>query len=608
MKRDAAQITEEIRNRSDIVEVISACVPGLKRAGATWKALCPFHKEKTASFTVHPDRQVFRCYGCGESGDVFSFIEKFEQVDFKTARKILAERAGVPLEDERPRRAGEPDKARLLKLLSEAAKHYHHLLMESTEGKEARAYVRSRKLEERSVKDFLFGYAPDEWRATLEWGRKKGFTEKELIAGGLVQKKEDRPEAQPYDRFRNRLMFPIRDMMGRVIGFSGRALDDSDPRAPKYYNSPETMLFHKNRVLFALDRARKSMADRQCALIVEGQIDAVRCHEQGFTHTVASQGTALTAEHARLLKRHTDEVIFLLDADAAGENAALKSLTAFLAEELVVRVATLPEGEDPDSLLRDRGAGPFRELIEQALPAIDFQVGVFRRREGGENEAGFQRTVRAVAQTLRELPEGVRREKLRRRAAGLLDVSESALDAELRRGRRRRPTPEPEAAPPAEKEAEAPPPAEYGLLELLIHHPEGTTHLIEDYVTPDSFSDGDCRRIFEAILTDPDGAWQNELSEAPDRCRAMAARLITEPDKIRPEDTSCTEAARDYILRLEISAAERRRAEARKRSRDQDPEAAREMLEQTTRLSVLRLGWNRATDPDEGVLFPLGSS
>ncbi|MDD2237382.1 MAG: DNA primase, partial [Kiritimatiellae bacterium] len=374
------QTIEEIKARTDIVELIGSYLP-LKRAGSAFKACCPFHKEKTPSFQVNPQRQIYHCFGCGKGGGVIQFLMDYEGLDFVSAVKQLAERVNVPLEfEENGFAAGRRDeKAKLLKIHELIAAHFHHLLRKAPEAAEARAYLASRNIDEEIIKHFHFGFAPERWDMIEPWGAKQNITPEDLAAAGLLVK-SDRPGTSPYyDRFRNRLMIPIRDEQGRVIAFTGRILSKDEQNA-KYVNSPETILFQKSRVLFALDAARRNMADRKHAILCEGQIDAIRCHQAGFTNTIASQGTAITEAHARIIKRYCDDVILVLDPDSAGQNAALRAYEVFLEHDLNVRVARLPEGKDPDSLISSAGPEAFQHALDTAVSALPFQIQLLQAR------------------------------------------------------------------------------------------------------------------------------------------------------------------------------------------------------------------------------------
>jgi DNA primase len=305
MKQIPRETIEEVRSRNDIADVIGSYL-SLKNAGTRFKANCPFHKEKTPSFTVSPDRQIYHCFGCGAGGDVIRFVQEYEKVDFMTALQMLADRVGMELNLEEGGEGSGADKRKLFQIHEGVAQLYQRILLDHESGEAGRAYLASRALKPETIKEFQIGFAPDRFDALEKWAQQKKIPLELMEQAGLMIKSDKR--SGYYDRFRNRLMFPIRDEAGRVIGFSGRAIV-KDEKSGKYVNSPETPLFHKSRVLFAIDKARRAMADSRVAIVCEGQIDAIRCHEAGLANVVASQGTALTSDHARMIRRYADEVI-----------------------------------------------------------------------------------------------------------------------------------------------------------------------------------------------------------------------------------------------------------------------------------------------------------
>lgn len=426
------RILDEIRFRNDIVEVIGAYVP-LKRAGSTYKACCPFHREKTPSFNVNPNMQIFKCFGCGEGGDVISFVMKHQGLDFVTAARTLAERAGIAIEVEADNGEGAQRKV-LYEIHHGIAQFYRRCLEKYPAAQKARDYVAERKLDGEAVEAFQIGYAPAGWDNALKWAEKYGFSADQLEQAGLVLRsvKQDR-RGVFYDRFRDRLMFPIQDSQGRVIAFSARLLVN-DPKQPKYVNSPETPVFSKGRVLYGLDKARRHIvntAGRE-ALICEGQIDVVRCHLCGFPTAVAAQGTAFTDDHVQLLKNYADSVLLVFDADAAGQAAALKTAHLFMKAGLVARVVVLPPGEDPDSFLRVNGPDAFRERLEHAVSAVSFQIGVLGASEPDmRGIAATARIAKAALETIACSPHAVQRERMLQEAAALLGLPQHALEADL---------------------------------------------------------------------------------------------------------------------------------------------------------------------------------
>ncbi len=558
------EILEEIRSRSDIAAVIESFIP-LQRQGNTLKALCPFHKEKTPSFVVNPQRQIFHCFGCGKGGDVFRFIMEYEKMDFISAVQFLARRAGVSLDRLAGAPAGPTSPRETLFEINQAAAGFYRQCLESAGGAGARRYLESRALPERAVEDFMIGYAPDQWDAFLTWAQRK-HKPALLEQAGLIVQAADRgrnPGPHWYDRFRNRLMFPIRDEQGRVIGFSGRSLSGEDQGA-KYVNTPETPIFHKGRVLYSLDRARRPIADAGQVMICEGQIDVIQCHLAGFNNAVAAQGTAFTEDHARILRRYADNVLLVFDADRAGQNAALRAAEVFLQFGLAVRIAALPQGDDPDTILR-RPDGPeaFRNLIEQASPLIAFQINTLRRAADADTEAGRLRTGRAVLALIRKSPSAVQQSLLLQEAAGALGLPVDVLQRDLR-------ALPPPAAPrpdPSDNNAaqtdDRPPPRELALAEHLAAEPQ-LASLARQYLPPECITHPLCRRIVElsgeaAAHKCPLTALLSRMAADDEPLMQFAARVLAAPPKITSEFATNRESVQNLILSLRAADVQRRR-------------------------------------------------
>jgi len=363
---------ERVRSASDIVDVIGSSLP-LKRAGTNFVALCPFHREKSPSFNVSPARQIFHCFGCHAGGDVFGFIQKYENLSFVEALERLAERARIPLEHE-----SNPDAARqrglkdqLLKLHEAICVRWQNCLSNEAAGQIAREYLEKRGVSPDAIREFRIGAAPEAWDDTVNWAKRHGFDIALCEQAGLVVRKDD--SQHRYDRFRGRLMFPICDEQGRVIAFSGRILQ-GDEKIAKYVNSPETPLFTKGRVLFALDKAKRAILDAGHAIVCEGQLDTIACHSAGIRNVVAPQGTALTHDHARILKRYVNEIILCFDGDKAGRAATIRAVDDCLGTELAIRVASIPEPDDPDSYIRKQGSAGFQTLLSGAKGFFDFYL------------------------------------------------------------------------------------------------------------------------------------------------------------------------------------------------------------------------------------------
>ncbi|MBR1588276.1 MAG: DNA primase, partial [Kiritimatiellae bacterium] len=426
------QTIEEIRSRTDIVQVIGDRVP-LKRAGAAWKACCPFHHEKTPSFTVNPQRQTYKCFGCGEGGDVFKFLMKHDGMTFLDAVRHLAEKCGVEIATEDD--GGRGARARRLFLVNaEAAAFFHRCLLQTAAAAPARAYLEKRSLGPDVVELFQLGYDPEPWGTLDKFAEAHGFTKREMVEAGLGLLPDGAQSASLLrDRFHGRLMFPIKDHQGRVVAFSGRVLDKAASPA-KYVNSPETDVFKKARVLYALDKAQRPIANspHREAIVCEGQIDVIRCHACGFPRAVASEGTAFTDEHAKLLHRYADSAVLLFDADGAGRKAAVRTAAILLAEGIPVRIARMPDGEDPDSFLLSHSKEDFQEILDAAIGPVPFHVAHLRAQEAdpdGADAAG--RIVHEVLQTVAACRNAVHKARMLQELAQELRLPEDAVRAEL---------------------------------------------------------------------------------------------------------------------------------------------------------------------------------
>jgi DNA primase len=420
---------EQIQAANDIVDVIGSYFP-LKRAGSVYKALCPFHQERTPSFTVNPQRQIFKCFGCGAGGSVFRFVMNYENLEFPAAVKKLAARAGIPIVAEQLSASDEARvslRRRLLALHAEAAEFFHQQLLKKADADAARAYLKGRGIGSEIARSWKLGYAPDSFSQFGEFARQRGFTDEELVASGLVKlRNEENPRGEFYDRFRNRVMFPICNDTGEVIAFSGRILA-ADAKAAKYINSPETMLFTKGAVLFGLHRSKRALIDRHAAIVCEGQLDLITAFEAGIQNVIAPQGTAFTPRQAHVLKRYVDDVVLCFDADAAGEKAAERSLGALLEENLTVRVVELPPGEDPDSLIRTQGAEAFRSRVEAARDYFDFRIDRLLAQPDIGTARGRVHAIRTVAESIKLISDPVLRGVVTSRAASRLEVAPDEL-------------------------------------------------------------------------------------------------------------------------------------------------------------------------------------
>jgi DNA primase len=471
-------LLDQIRAANDIVDVIGAVLP-LKRAGANFVALCPFHKEKTPSFNVNPQRQIFHCFGCQKGGDVFTFVKDYEGVGFSEAVRRLAERVRIPLEyaQDDEQRQGQFVKETLLQIHEAITQRWQTALANDAAGQAARDYLQRRGVASEAVRLFRLGYAPDLWDDTVNWARGKGYDPALVEQAGLIVRKPD--TGRCYDRFRGRLMFPICDEQGRVIGFSGRLLE-GDSKAAKYVNSPETPIFTKGKVFFGIDKARRALLDQGIAVICEGQLDLIACYMAGVQNVVAPQGTAFTPDHARLLKRYVNEVILCFDADVAGQAAAIRVQESLLTSGLAIRVMTLPPPHDPDSYIKEFGGDAFRERLGQAREFFDFYLEHLCATLEPGTDKGQTAVVRAMAELLQRTGDAVLLDKHAQKTAMKLSgylhlpLSPDAVRTEFQKfGRRLKPVAQPLAEPPVEGGAWSRPSAlEFWLLKLVLLDPE----------------------------------------------------------------------------------------------------------------------------------------
>jgi DNA primase len=444
------EILDQVRAAVDIVDVIDSVVP-LKKTGASWKACCPFHKEKTPSFNVSSEKQRFKCFGCGVGGDVFKFVQLYENVEFPEAVRKVAGRAGIAL----PERNAPGDDARrdvrrsLLGLHAEVAAYWRELLLHDPRAEVARRYMQEREIPLTWAREFGLGFAPEAWDDTLKWAQAQKYPETLLLESGLVVRND---QGRVYDRFRGRLVFPISNENGEVIAFSARILDP-EAKAAKYVNSPETPVFTKSKVLFGYNRAKRPILEADRVVICEGQIDVLRCHAAGITHVVAPLGTAFTEDHARILRRTTRNVILCLDADKAGQAAAERvaqillggggGLERLVQSDLGIQVVRLPAGHDPDSFIREKGGDAFRQLLDHPTDYLDFLIE-FQQQRHAADPGGRRKVVEAIASFLAQIPNAAYREQLLQQASTRLQAAPSVLVEEM--DRLRKPVRNPSAA------------------------------------------------------------------------------------------------------------------------------------------------------------------
>ena len=438
-----SETIEQVAAANDIVEVIGSYFP-LKRAGANFKALCPFHQEKTPSFHVSPQRQTFHCFGCGVGGSAFRFVMEYEHVDFPSAVRKLGARVGIPIVEERSGPAEDRQheaRRTLLKLHAEAAEWFQENLLKKEFAEPARAYLKKRGIDRPVAKDWQLGFAPESWDAFLKFALAGGYSRQELLQSGLVKpREEERPSGDIYDRFRGRIMFPICNDVGEVIAFSGRLLE-ADPQAAKYVNSPETPLFQKGRVLFGLHKTKRALIEANCAIVCEGQLDLISLFEAGIKNVVAPQGTAFTDHQARILKRFVDEVVLCFDADQAGQKAAQHSMDSLLQHDLVVRIIDMPTGEDPDSLIRRDGKEEFEKRVAAAQDFFDYWIEREVRSVDLSSLGAKVQLARKLADTAAQVRDPLMRGEVLNKMSARLGVPASEFERLVPEQRRERSSP-----------------------------------------------------------------------------------------------------------------------------------------------------------------------
>jgi len=484
-------VIDEVKQRVDIVDVVGQYAK-LTKSGRTMRGLCPFHSEKHPSFFVYPEQQSWHCFGaCNTGGDVFSFVMKKEDIDFGEALRLLAQRAGVTLDKKSETKTKEAD--RLYQANDAAAQFFHDLLIHSPSGEKARNYVAGRGISLKTTTDFHLGYSPNKWEALKQHLLERGYTEAELSTAGLVIESE---EGKTHDRFRHRLMFPICDIRGRVTGFGARALDDS---LPKYTNSPQTPTFDKSGNLYGINLAKQAIRKQNTAVIVEGYMDTITTHQNGFNNVVASMGTAITEKQVNTIKRIAKNVglVLALDADEAGEEAMLRGVSYENTLDAEVKVVILPQGKDPDDVIKE-DAKVWQSLLEEALPIMDYTFDMVTARLDLTTAKDKSSAVDELLPIIAEIKNPVRQAHYLQKLARLVSVSERNLEAALRRikpsqSRYQGREPKQEAMAQALRPVFSSPLEEY-CLALLLQHPEFKAS--SQQPSPEYFESSENREIF----------------------------------------------------------------------------------------------------------------
>jgi len=568
MGRIADEKIDEIRERTDIVEVVSSYL-SLKRSGVNHQGLCPFHQEKSPSFNVNSARQIFHCFGCGVGGNVFSFLMRMEGLSFPDAVRRLGEKVGVEVEEEAvsPEEVRRRDeRERILRINEVAGEFYQQFLLTDEEGAPGRRYLRQRGYESETVRAFQMGFAPGGWDSLAKHLSGKSFSSEDSQKAGLVRPgKQGRGD---YDLFRNRLLFPIHDLQGRTVAFGGRVLDDS---LPKYINSPETAVYHKGQTLYGLYQARDAMRHNGEALVVEGYFDVLALHRAGFAGAVATCGTALTADHARLLKRYADKILLIFDEDAAGRQATFRAMDALLPVGLSVSVVSMPAGEDPDSLLKEKGEEGFRLCLDAARPVLEVFIED-QLRVNDESVEGRARAAEQALERIKRLPGDLERSLYMKRLAELTGLDVELLKSKVRGGvpalqQRRTPA---QSNPLRKPAAETGQTQKY-LLRLMLMDDQ-QRRLVRQEGTADLFIDDLFRGLADYLLSreDEQGNLPDDLIDAAldaDQQSLLSSLTFQEAgdwaDNAEKIFTDCRLAASKYALKRRLKEIASLEEEAR---------------------------------------------
>ncbi len=586
-------VVDEVRARADIVDIIGEHV-ALKKSGKDYKANCPFHEERTPSFFVVPEKGFYTCFGCGKSGDVFSFVMERMGLDFVDAVKHVAARCGVEVREVAKQRPEDDPHRPLYEINGFAREFFRERLLDEKGGAVARRYLEGRGIGAEVAERFGLGYAPDEWRALRDAAAKLGYDEALMLEVGLLGTSER--SAEPYDRFRGRIIFPIEGLSGRVVAFGGRIIAAADHKdAPKYLNSPESPIYHKGTTLYGLSWARHAIRREECVLVVEGYMDAVSLAAHGFEHVVAPLGTAMTSEQAQLLSRYTDRVLLLFDSDAAGLRATFRAGDALLERGLHPAVVTLPPGEDPDTLVRRQGADALQGFLDQAVDVLDRKLQILEAKDFFSSIERTRSAVDRLLPTLRAAADPALRDIYVAKVADRTGVRRETLEAELRRpgpSSTRHAAAGAAAAPSSPRPAQ--PLARVGggerTLLLLMTKNAGFVERAGERVSAQDFVDPAYRIIFQALLDEP------ELRGPPPGMDPVAAQRLDELLADPEEVGHATKVFEDAVARIRIAALDRRTQELeRLLAQSDDDGEKRALIEEKVRLAAER----RALGPDD---------
>ena len=542
-------VIDEVKQRTDIVDIASQYTT-LTKSGRNFKAICPFHSEKHPSFFIYPEQQSWHCFGaCNTGGDVFALIMKKEGLDFGEVLRNTAERAGVTLPPRAGQAADKEKNERLYRINESAAEYFHQLLLNSPTAKKASNYITKRGISDQSVNAFNLGYSPNSWDSLKQYLMERGFTEAELITAGLIIETEP---AASHDRFRNKLMFPINDVKGRTIGFGARALDDS---MPKYTNSPDTPLFYKSSCLYGINLSRETIRQQDTAVIVEGYMDVIAAHDNGFGNVIASMGTSITDKQVSNLKKLTKNIVLALDADTAGEEAALRSIIFEKNLSAEVKVAILPKGKDPDEVIRE-SKDTWQRLINEVIPVMDY---TFNRVTAGldlNTARDKSLVVDKLLPLITQINDLVRQAHYLQKLARLVNISENRLEMviegnRINRSQSRFRVKEKTVTTTGSQHPFLSNPREEYCLALLLNHPE--LKYLSNNILPEYFENSENREIFNTyLLAESIPSIKDKLDDFIwEHLDNLKARNLL-PDRVEERLSDCISRLREeYLRRLE---------------------------------------------------------
>jgi DNA primase len=579
---------QEVLVRSDIVDVISEYVQ-LKKGGVNYKGLCPFHSEKTPSFTVNPEKSFYYCFGCQASGNVFGFLMRYENLSFPEAVRHLAARFNISVPDDSASSL-QGEKQQLYDLHQAAANFFHQCLLHDPTAQQVRTYCHRRQITSEIVARFHLGYAPTGWENLYRAMVEQGFSQELLLHSGLVARRENRNGV--YDRFRGRLIFPIYDRLGRPVAFGGRILNGSDiDSAPKYLNSPETAIFHKGHVFYGFHMAKQAIRQTGQVLLVEGYTDVIACHRHGVSHAVGTLGTALTERHVEMLKGLTKEVILVFDSDAAGGSATERGIALFLEAGIRVRVVTLPEGEDPDSFLLQHEGTELLRYVDNAVTFLEYQFARSKRFYDLQTPAGRADCVARILPLVEKIENQVERWGYLTLLAEKVGVPVEVLQRDFSSRGAEAVFTKQRSDPPLMRPTSPLPRVEYDLLRLILHD-ISLIPQVQQYITPDDFSAPTLRDIYTLLLRNKPSEGQFLFPTILDQAetaaqRQLLAQMVAEPLVI--EEQECRKALHDYLLRFRrrnIQTQFRRlRAHIQEAERRGDTVMQQRLLQEYTALS-----------------------